>query len=99
MWLQADGEGRSPGAAVDAPDNVPDHAGLGYTRCAPLAVLRKESKERKPWEELRHQWLTALTRCPVPAHYPRTLHRWRRSFQGPETFVTLGPSPPSGSPS
>jgi CRISPR-associated protein Cmr6 len=75
MWLKADGEDRCP----ETPGLVPSHAGLGYTRCAPLAVLREDPTARTRWLEL-------LTRCREPARYSQAYRRWKDSFQGPDSL-------------
>lgn len=82
MWLKADGEDRCP----ETPGLVPSHAGLGYTRCAPLAVLREDPTARTRWLELRTRWLELLTRCGEPARYSQAYLRWKDSFQGPDTL-------------
>ncbi|QRN96596.1 type III-B CRISPR module RAMP protein Cmr6 [Archangium violaceum] len=78
MWLMADGEDRCP----ETPGQVPSHAGLGYTRCAPLAVLQEDPAARKRWLEL-------LTQCREPARYSQAYRRWKESFQGPDTLCFI----------
>lgn len=78
MWLKADGEDRCP----ETPGQVPSHAGLGYTRCAPLAVLQEDPAARKRWLEL-------LTRCSEPARYSQAYRRWKESFQGPDSLCII----------
>jgi CRISPR-associated protein Cmr6 len=74
MWLMEGGEARCPELAREPPS----HAGLEYTRCAPLAVLQEDPAARQ-------RWLERLTRCAEPARYAEAHRRWRESFQGPDT--------------
>ncbi|MFE8601689.1 type III-B CRISPR module RAMP protein Cmr6 [Archangium violaceum] len=78
MWLKEAGEDRCP----ELPGQVPSHAGLGYTRGAPLAVLREDPAARKKWLEL-------LSQCGEPARYARAYRRWKDSFQGSDTLCFI----------
>lgn len=78
MWLMEGGEHRCPELAREPPS----HAGLEYTRCAPLAVLQEDAAARR-------RWLERLTRCTEPAGYAEAFRRWWASFQGPDTLCFI----------
>ena len=83
MWLTEGGRSRCP----ELPDVSPSHAGLGYTRCAPLEVLRGETPDKK--SNARQKWLKQVAECAPPVHYERAYQRWRASFRGPDTVCFI----------
>lgn len=72
MWLASS---REPWSQC-IPEQM--HAGLGYVRGAPLAVLRDNDSEA------RAQWLSCLARCEEPARYSQAYRRWRDSLRSPD---------------
>jgi len=77
MWLASSREPWSQTSPEDA------HAGLGYARGAPLAVLRNEDPKAK---EAREAWLSRLAQCKEPARYAQAFRRWRESLRSPDVL-------------
>ncbi|SEK95533.1 CRISPR-associated protein Cmr6 [Stigmatella aurantiaca] len=59
------------------------HAGLGYTRYAPLQAIIGEGD---PASTAREHWLKGLEACREPVGYGHAYRRWWKSLQGPETL-------------
>jgi CRISPR-associated protein Cmr6 len=76
MWLASN---REPWSQC-APEQV--HAGLGYTRGAPLEVLLNDTSESGL--RARNGWLSSLVRCQEPPRYAQAYARWRESLRSPD---------------